>query len=79
MTHLTPTQRLMMLSLSTATEPTSIADLAAAVGSTPSTVIDRAQELCTAGLITRVKRGSRTFYTIPTPTPTPQSDSQQQP
>jgi hypothetical protein len=43
MTHLTPTQRLMMLSLSPGTEPISIAYLAAAIGSTPSTVIDRAQ------------------------------------
>jgi Mn-dependent DtxR family transcriptional regulator len=78
MTHLTPTQRLMMLSLSTAAKPISIANLATAIGSTPSTVIDRAQDLCSAGLIARVKRGSRTLYTLPTPTPTPQSDSQQQ-
>jgi biotin operon repressor len=65
-TRLTPTQRLMMIALRAATHPLSLTELAVATDSTAATVMDCARDLRNAGLVVRVKQGTRTHYTLPT-------------
>lgn len=72
MTLLRPTERLILMHLRSNPTPQGIAEITAAIESTPATVLKRVHGLCKAGLLTRVAIGKYTHYTLASTSATPQ-------
>jgi DNA-binding transcriptional ArsR family regulator len=63
---LRPTARLTLRALAQSITPMTITELAIATGSTALTLTRTIQEMCRAGLVTRIWVGKRTVYSLPT-------------